>query len=175
MKSAATSNAPPHTTTTPLGSHYWVSVGEEHLFSPPLLGLRWERLLPAVNKRALSGRGRDNVVHNPVITTSLLWLAFIKLRREGVWGGCSFKDRKVQARQRRLRLPKSLSLVCLCEVEMNYSLSFIGLVSLLKRCQIKLKTDGSDRLHSRAAGGGRGTKADSGRCNQSLWRREAAP
>lgn len=57
---------------------------------------------PAVNTKALSRRGRDNVVHNPVITTPLLWLAFIKLRRGGF-----FKVGKLLARQRRLHLPKS--------------------------------------------------------------------
>lgn len=57
---------------------------------------------PAVNTKALSRRGRDNVVHNPVITTPLLWLAFIKLRRGGF-----FKVGKLLARQRRFHLPKS--------------------------------------------------------------------
>lgn len=59
---------------------------------------------PAVNTKALSRRGgRDNVVHNPVITTPLLWLAFIKLRRGGF-----FKVGKLLVRQRRLHLPESL-------------------------------------------------------------------
>lgn len=60
-------------------------------------------VLLVVNTKAPSGRGRDNVVHNPVITTPLLWLAFIKL-----WRGGFFKVGKLLARQRRTHLPKSL-------------------------------------------------------------------
>jgi len=70
------------------------------------LGLRWiQRLRP--------GGGRGNVVHNPVITAPLLWLAVSKLRRAGF-----FKVRKLLARQRRLPLPKPLEengmRVCVC-------------------------------------------------------------
>lgn len=49
---------------------------------------------PAVNTKAQSRRGRDTVVHNPVITAVLLWLAFIKLRR----GGFSLKVGKTSGK-----------------------------------------------------------------------------
>ena len=94
-------------------------------------------------KRLCPGGGRDNVVHNPVITTPLLWFAFIKLRRGGF-----FKVGKLLARQRRLHLPNSLDengergcmCVCVCVyvcegAELNYNLTFLssGLCSLKER------------------------------------------
>lgn len=49
------------------------------MFSLPCLALWWEKLVLPVKTKALSCRGRDNVVPDPVITTPLLWLAFINL------------------------------------------------------------------------------------------------
>lgn len=91
----------PHILFPPVGSDYWVSIGEAHLFSLPSLALWWEKLRLRWIQSLLSGR--DNVVHNPVITTPLLWLALIKLR-----SACFFRDGKLLARQRGLHLPQTL-------------------------------------------------------------------
>lgn len=63
-----------------------------------------------------------NLVHKPVMTTLLLWLAFIKLRRAG-----SFPGGKLLQRQRRLHLPKSFNengkrarKFSVCAFEFNY-------------------------------------------------------